>query len=51
MAQDPKKLTALLSNLSRQTGLQFTVEPRELDVWEMSVGRQGTETQPAVPGR
>lgn len=36
VARDPQKLQSLLTNLSRQTSLEFSIEPRELDVWVMT---------------
>jgi hypothetical protein len=35
VAEDPEKLRWLLDDLSRQTSLEFRVEPQQLDVWEM----------------
>jgi len=35
-AKDPQKLQSLLANLSQQMSLQFSIEPREIDVWQMT---------------
>jgi hypothetical protein len=47
VAKGPQKLESLLLNVSRQTELKFSVEPRELDVWVMNVAG-GSASRPVV---
>jgi RNA polymerase sigma factor (sigma-70 family) len=46
-ARNPEKLQAILSNLSKEMSLQFTLQPQEIDVWQM-VGAGQPETRPAT---
>ena len=38
ISRHPDQLQSLLSNLSSQTGLQYTLEPREIDLWIWTEG-------------
>lgn len=44
VARDPLVLRQFLDNLSRQTGLTFTVEDRELNIWVMTESPGASQT-------